>query len=74
MFGMGLAIYKGISHSAKRTYFEVPKGIIMKVFGHIGNESFFISSVISANVLHTSNQFGDMECVCDITVPYMMNG
>ena len=64
----------------------------MKVFGHIGNESFFIASVISANVmelvwnwackdgkierisLHTPNQFDDMECVCDITVPYMVQG
>jgi len=64
----------------------------MKVFGHIGNESFFIASVVSADVmeivwkwackdgeiervsLHTPNQFDDMECVCDITVPYMMNG
>jgi len=58
----------------------------MKVFGHIGNESFFVASVSSANdmgmiwkwacndieieriSLHTPNQFGDMECVCDVSL------
>ena len=88
---MVFAIYRGMLDSAERTYSEVQKGIIMKVFGHVGNESFFIASVVSADImemvwnwackdgeiervsLHLPNQFGDMECVCNI-VPYMMNG
>ena len=67
---MVFAIYKGISHSAERTYFEVPKGIIMKnkqklmdycncrLQSNDGNRSKAIQGLLNDNPVKVLNKKG----------------